>query len=71
MIDKLSYNEVLAISKELSTQIEIVSKLIAEKDMSDLSDFVATVEGYSKFLETTVHMNQDADEALKDLKEHS
>lgn len=70
MIGKLSYTQVLAISKELKEQAEIISKMVEEKGVEELTDFVATVEGYSKFLETTVHMNQDADKALQDLKNH-
>ncbi len=67
MIDKLSYDQVLAISKELKNQAEIVDSLIKLKNVNELNDFVATVEGYSKFLETTVEINRDADKALKDL----
>ena len=70
MIGKLKYNEVLAISAELKAQAEIISKMAQEKDLEELTDFVATVEGYSKFLETSVHMNQDADKALEELKNH-
>ena len=67
MIDKLSYDQVLAIWKELKNQAEIVVSLIKLKNVNELNDFVATVEGYSKFLETTVEINRDADKALKDL----
>ena len=67
MIDKLSYDQVLAISKELKNQAEIIDSLIKSKNINELNDFVATVEGYSKFLETTVEINKDADKALKDL----
>ena len=67
MIDKLSYDQVLAISKELKNQAEIVDSLIKLKNVNELNDFVATVEGYSKFLETTVEINRDADKALRDL----
>ena len=70
MIGKLSYNEIMAISAELKNQAEIILKMAKEKDLEELDDFVATVEGYSKFLETSVHMNQDADKALKELKDH-
>ena len=69
MIGKLSYNEVLAISKELQAQADIISQLAESHDIPVLNDFVATVEGYSKFLETSVNMNKDADEALRELKE--
>ena len=68
MIDKLTYDEILAISKELSVQADIIDKLVQNRNIQDLKDFAATVEGYSKFLETTVLMNKDADKALEDLK---
>lgn len=64
MIDKLSYEEVLNISKELQIQVENISKLAEEQNLSELKDFCATVEGYSKFLENTVEINKDADKAL-------
>ena len=68
MIDKLTYDQILAISKELSVQADIIDKLVQNRKIQDLKDFAATVEGYSKFLETTVLMNKDADKALEDLK---
>ena len=68
MIDKLTYDQILAISKELSVQADIIDKLVQNRNIQDLKDFAATVEGYSKFLETTVQMNKDADKALEDLK---
>ena len=67
MIDKLTYDQVLAISKELKAQSNIIEKLIENKDNQALADFAATVEGYSKFLETTVDINRDADKALEEL----
>ena len=67
MIDKLTYDQILAISKELSVQADIIDKLVQNRNIQDLKDFAATVEGYSKFLETTVLMNKDADKALSDL----
>ena len=68
MIDKLSYDQVLAISKELKKQSDIVETLAKERDIQELIDFCATVEGYSKYLENTIEINKDADIALKDLK---
>lgn len=68
MIDKLKYEEVLAISNDLKTQIEIVERTTKSRDIKELSDFIATVEGYSKFLVNTVEINKDADEALSDLR---
>lgn len=69
MIDKLTYEEVLTNSKELRKQAEIVSILARNRNIQELIDFAATVEGYSKFLENTIEINKDADAALKELKE--
>lgn len=70
MIDKLKYEQVLAISNDLREQAKIVSSLATKKDLQELVDFASTVEGYSKFLESTVEMNKDADNALSELKAH-
>ena len=67
MIDKLTYDQILTISKELREQAGIIDKLVEDKDNQELTDFAATVEGYSKFLETTVEINRDADKALEEL----
>ena len=67
MIDKLTYDQVLSISKELSKEAHIIDKLAKDRNLQDLQDFSSTVEGYSKFLETIVNMNKDADKALSDL----
>ncbi len=68
MIDKLTYDQILTISKELAKQSGIVDNLVKDRGIQELKDFAATVEGYSKFLETTVQMNKDADKALEELK---
>ncbi len=70
MIDKLSYDDILAISKDLKQQIDIISSLTASREITQLSDFIATVEGYSKFLVNIVEINKDADAALAELKSH-
>jgi len=67
MIDKLTYDQVLTFSKELKNQAEIINNLFKNKENQALADFIATVEGYSKFLETTVEINKDADKALEEL----
>ncbi len=70
MIDKLKYDEVLAISKGLREQVEIINKIAGSRNLQELLDFTATVEGYSKFLENTVEIHKDADAALQELKSH-
>ena len=69
MIGKLTYDQILEISKDLKNQAGIVGKLAKERNITQIEDFSKTVEGYSKFLENTVEINKDADLALKNLKE--
>lgn len=69
MIDKLTYEEVLLISEALKKEADTINKLASERNVKEIIDFASTVEGYSKFLENTVNINKDADEALKNLKE--
>lgn len=68
MIDKLSYDDVLKIVESLKSNTEVIRKLVEKRKIGDLNDFLATVEGYSKFLETSLEMNKDADLALMDLQ---
>lgn len=68
MVGKLTYEQVLTIAKDLRAQIEVIERLIANRELPELNDFTATVEGYSKFLENSVEINKDADAALMDLK---
>lgn len=65
MIEKLTYDEVLEASRILKENSSIISHLIQGKNLNDLQDFVSTVEGYSKYLETVVQINKDADQALQ------
>jgi len=67
MIDKLTYDQILAISKELKNQAQIIDRLVENRNVQELKDFAATVEGYSKFLENTIEINKDADKALAEL----
>ena len=69
MIDKLTYDQILSVSQDLAKQAEIISELVKDKNIQELNDFAATVEGYSKFLATTIEINKDADDALKELSE--
>lgn len=68
MVGKLTYDQVLNIAKDLRQQVEVIERLIANRELPELNDFTATVEGYSKFLENSVEINKDADAALSDLK---
>lgn len=67
MINNLTYDQILQISKAIREQVDIVSNLVKDLGVQELNDFVSTVEGYTKYLETTVQLNKDADEAIKDI----
>lgn len=68
MINNLTYEQILEISKGIKKEVDTVSDLIKDLGVQELYDFVSTVEGYTKYLETTVKLNQDADLAIKDIK---
>ena len=70
MIDKLTYEQVLDISKKLKEETSKVEEIVSKYGITGLEDFIATVEGYSKFLENSIEINKDADNALKGLKDH-
>ena len=68
MVGKLTYDQVLEIAKDLRAQVEVIERLLVNRELPELNDFTATVEGYSKFLENSVEINKDADTALIELK---
>lgn len=67
MIENLTYDQILEISNELRENAAIIEKLANSKNISKLQDFASMVDGYSKYLETIVEINKDADKALIDL----
>lgn len=67
MIGTLTYQEILETSEQLKTAIEDITEIANKNGVEALADFISTVEGYSKYLVTTVELNQDADEVLKEL----
>lgn len=69
MIGTMTYEEILQVSADLEQAIKDISTVATNKKIDALVDFISTVEGYSKYLITTVELNQDADEVLKELKE--
>ena len=57
MINNLTYDQILEISKAIKKEVDTVSDLIKDLGVQELYDFVSTVEGYTKYLETTVKLN--------------
>lgn len=70
MIGKFTYEEVNQIIEKLKQSLVELRKLTPAKQSSDLNDFIATVESYHKYLETTIEMNAAADKTLSYLKEN-
>ncbi len=69
MIGKFTYEEVTQIINVLKQSLIELRKLTPIEPSSDLNDFMATVESYYKYLETTIEMNSAADKTLSYLKE--
>ena len=67
MIGNLTYEQVDAIATELGSSVETIRTITKSINIEELQDFLSTVEGYSKYLKTTIEMNKDADKALQDL----
>ena len=68
MIGNLTYDQIEGIAKELENATLLVKSYLKDKDIVELEDFLSTVEGYSKFLMTTIELNKDADKELQELK---
>ncbi len=68
MIGNLTYNQIEDIALELENATKVVDAIIKNQNIEELEDFISTVEGYSKYLKTTVELNKDADKALEELK---
>lgn len=67
MIGNLTYEQIDAIATELGSSVETIRTITKSLNIEELQDFLSTVEGYSKYLKTTIEMNKDADKALQDL----
>jgi len=67
MIDKLSYEQLQEIIKNFREQLDIIQKLMKGRSVSELADFIESVETYCKFLENTMELNRYADEAISEI----
>ena len=67
MIGKLSYDQLQEIITNLREQLDIILKLRKGRSVPQLDDFIDSVETYCKYLENTMELNRDADEALSAL----
>lgn len=68
MIGNMTYKQVEMLAKELESSTTILENITKNLNIEELEDFVSTVEGYYKYLNTIIEMNKDADKALETLK---
>ena len=68
MIGSMTYDQVEEVAKELENATKTIEAIIKNQNIQELEDFLSTVEGYSKYLRTSIELNKDADKALEDLK---
>ena len=68
MIGNMTYEQVEILAKELESSTTIVENITKNLNIEELEDFVSTVEGYYKYLNTIIEMNKDADKAFETLK---
>ena len=68
MIGNMTYEQVEILAQELESSTTIVENITKNLNIEELEDFVSTVEGYYKYLNTIIEMNKDADKALETLK---
>ena len=68
MIGNMTYEQVEILAKELESSTTIVENITKNLNIEELEDFVSTVEGYYKYLNTIIEMNKDADKELETLK---
>ena len=68
MIGEFNYDQMRKFSKELKENAEIIEQLTAMKGNDLLKDFVSDVERYVTFINSTISMYEEADEALSELR---
>lgn len=69
MINEMTYDEILKASQDMKNSCRIITKLIRNKNLPDLEDFVESVNNYTKYLDSTIELMIAADKALKELIE--
>ena len=69
MINEMTYEEILRASQDMKNSCRVITKLIRNKNLPDLEDFVDSVDNYTKYLDSTIELMIAADKALKELIE--
>lgn len=67
MIGEMSYEEMKKTAQMLSQSSQTIRSIIEnyDPDLNSVTDFCNSLDNYTKFLETSLELYQDSDEALK------
>lgn len=67
MIEKLTYDEVLAFSKKLNSSSKTIREIMNhyEEDLKEIEDFCDSLDTYISFLDSSVNLYKDSDKALE------
>ena len=67
MLGTLSYEEMIELSKSLSESSKSIRTIIENygDDLSNVIEFCDSIDSYSKFIDSNVSLNKDADQALQ------
>lgn len=67
MLGSLNYDELLELSKSLLNSSKSIRTMIEtyENDLASVIEFCDTIDSYSKFIDSNVSLNKDADQALE------
>lgn len=66
MLGSLSYDEVKKLSDSLSNSSSNIRQICSKYDeLVDIGDFCNSLDAYTKFIDSSINLNKDADEALK------
>lgn len=63
----MTYEEILAASQDMKNCCQVITNLLQNKNIPDLEEFVASVDTYTKYLDSTIELMAAADKALKGL----
>ncbi|MDD5888105.1 MAG: hypothetical protein PUC82_01280 [bacterium] len=67
MINEMTYDEILAASNDMKKSCQVITRLIQNRNLPDLENFVESVDNYTKYLDSTIELMVAADKALKGL----
>ncbi len=67
MLGSLSYDEIKKLNDSLSNSSNNIRQIVTKynDELADVVDFCNSLDAYAKFIDSSINLNKDADEALK------